>query len=326
MREPKLLVLASAAAALVLGLGCNPGPPALPPGYQGILEYEERTLAFELPGHLKTLNIDEGQELAPGDEIARLDDTLEVVARGVQEAQAKAVRARVTLLEAGARKEDLAMLRAEISAAKSSEQLTARTLSRQQELADKGVARPADLDAASSAATTAVARRRELEQQLARALHGARPEEVDVAVAEAEAAEAAIKSQDERIARHVLRSEHVGTVLEVHHEEGEFVGVGAPIATLADLAHPYVDVFVPQGQIDEARVGREATVHIDALEADFAGRVEWIGRRTEFTPKFLFSERERPNLVVRVRVRVDDPEHLLRAGVPTFVTWVGDGP
>ena len=39
---------------------------------------------------------------------------------------------------------------------------------------------------------------------------------------------------------------------------------------------------------------------------------------TEFTPKFLFSPRERPNLVVRVRVRVDDPERRLHAGVPAF--------
>jgi hypothetical protein len=34
----------------------------------------------------------------------------------------------------------------------------------------------------------------------------------------------------------------------------------------------------------------------------------------------LFSERERPNLVVRVRVRIEDPKRLLHAGVPVFVT------
>jgi HlyD family secretion protein len=306
-------------------VGCGPAQPEVPPGFQGILEYEERTLAFELPGRIEALVVDEGVELRPGDEIGRLDDTLETVARGVQEAQAKAVRARVDLLEAGSRKEDIRALKAELSAAKSGEKLAKRTLEREEGIAVKGIGRPADLDAASSAASMATARRQEIEQQLARALHGARPEEIDVAVAEAEAAEAAMKAYDERIVRHALRSEHAGYVLEMHREEGEFVGVGSPIVTMADLSRPYVDVFVPQGEIGEPAIGRTARIHVDALDETFDGRVEWIGRRTEFTPKFLFSERERPNLVVRVRIRVDDPEHHLRAGVPAFVTWA-EGP
>jgi hypothetical protein len=44
----------------------------------------------------------------------------------------------VTLLEAGTRKEDIAMLRTEIRAAKANEQLAVRTLEREQELTTKG--------------------------------------------------------------------------------------------------------------------------------------------------------------------------------------------
>lgn len=306
--------------------GCRAAEPEVPPGFQGIVEYEARTLAFELPGRIEKLAVDEGSELRPGDTIGRLDDTLETVARSVQEAQAKAVRARVDLLEAGSRAEDIKALKAEVTAAKASEKLAKRTLEREEALAAKGIGRPADLDAAASASSTATARRQEIEQQLARARRGARPEEIDVAVAEAEAAEAAMKAYDERILRHALRADHEGYVLEVHREEGEFVGVGSPIVTMADLARPYVDVFVPQGQIDEPAIGRAALVHVDAIDEAFSGHVEWIGRRTEFTPKFLFSERERPNLVVRVRIRVKDPEHHLRAGVPAFVTWAESPP
>jgi hypothetical protein len=46
--------------------------------------------------------------------------------------------------------------------------------------------------------------------------------------------------------------------------------------------------------------------------------VEHISRTTEFTPRYLFSERERPNLVIRVRLRIEDPERRLHAGVPAF--------
>ncbi|MCA9707667.1 MAG: efflux RND transporter periplasmic adaptor subunit, partial [Myxococcales bacterium] len=131
---------------------------------------------------------------------------------------------------------------------------------------------------------------------------------------------AAVEAANARIDRHVLSSEHEGHVLEVHREEGEFVGIGTPIISMADLARPYVDVFVPEGRVDEAALGARATIHVDAVQEDFEGVVEMIGRRTEFTPKFLFSDRERPNLVLRVRIRAHDPQRRLRAGLPAFVT------
>ena len=95
-------------------------------------------------------------------------------------------------------------------------------------------------------------------------------------------------------------------------------------ATVADAAHPYVEVFVPQAGLAAVTLGGAVTLRVDGDRAAYPGRVEFIGRRMEYTPRFLFSERERPNLVVRVRVRVQDPEHQLRAGVPAFVRWRGE--
>ena len=52
-------------------------------------------------------------------------------------------------------------------------------------------------------------------------------------------------------------------------------------------------------------MGAPAQVRIDALPGEwFQGAVEMVGRSLEFTPRFLFSEKERPNLVVRVRVAI----------------------
>jgi HlyD family secretion protein len=310
------------AALFALGLAaCDSTGTSAPAGFQGIVEYEERTLAFEVPGRIVNLNVDEGSPLAPGDIVARLDDRLERVGRDVEVARAAAARARVALLEAGSRPEDIKALKAAVAAAKSSEKLANQTLSREKSLAGQAIGRPADLDAATSGLATATAHRQELEQQLRRARHGARAEEVDVAEADAKAAETAVLAADERIARHVLATQHTGDVLEVHREEGEFVGPGSPLITMADISHPYVDVFVPQGTSEQPAIGDLATVRVDATDDTFAGAVIYIGRRTEFTPKFLFSDRERPNLVLRVRVEIADPEHRLRAGVPAFAIF-----
>jgi HlyD family secretion protein len=66
-------------------------------------------------------------------------------------------------------------------------------------------------------------------------------------------------------------------------------------------------------------VGAPAEVRIDALPGErFQGAVEMVGRSLEFTPRYLFSEKERPNLVVRVRIDLQDPNERLHAGVPAF--------
>jgi multidrug resistance efflux pump len=110
-----------------------------------------------------------------------------------------------------------------------------------------------------------------------------------------------------------------GAILDTHAEPGEILGAGGAVATLGAIDRPYVDLFVAEGDVAEARVGQRAEVHVDSLpDRVFSGAVEDVGQRTEFTPRYLFSPKERPNLVVRVRVDLQDPEHRLRAGLPAM--------
>jgi HlyD family secretion protein len=124
---------------------------------------------------------------------------------------------------------------------------------------------------------------------------------------------------DARLARFTLQHEGTADVLDVYVDPGEVAVAGAPAVTLADLDHPYVDVFVPQAEVAQVKLGQPMSVRIDSLPEPLPAKVERISHTTEFTPRYLFSEKERSNLVVRVRVRVEDPRHLLRAGVPAFV-------
>jgi len=84
-------------------------------------------------------------------------------------------------------------------------------------------------------------------------------------------------------------------------------------------------VFVPQGRVHEVALGNAVSVRVDGVEQALRGKVEHVFPRTEFTPRFLFSESERPNLVVRVRVRIHDPRHQLHQGVPAFATLRAEG-
>lgn len=292
----------------------------LPPGYQGVVEYDERVVSFEVPGRIAKVDVHRGDVVGVGDAIAELDDSLEVAVRDARLAEADAARADLSLLEAGARPEDIGSAAGDVKSALASEDLAKKNLERAKNLFSSDAIARAELDRSQADYDHARGARIAIEERLAALQHGARPQEIARARARLASAEASSRLEDERLARYALRVHDPGEVLDVHVEVGELASVGTPAATVADVSHPYVDVFVPQGEMDGVKIGDKATVRVDATSQPFRGAVEYVAHRTEFTPRFLFSQQERPNLVIRVRVRLDDPEQRLHAGVPAFAT------
>ena len=314
------------AATVVLGAGssgvlagCRSGESAHPP-YQGVVEYEERVLAFELGGRVETVAVHRGDVVADKQVLAQVDDTLAKLSRAARIDDNAAARADLALLEAGARREDVASISAQVRAVAATEGLLLKVAERARSLHESGAISQAEVDRADADLERATAERKSTEQRLASLQRGARTEEIARARARASGSTTAVALEDERIARHALLARGPGEVLDVHVEPGELAAAGAPVVTLADTTRPYVEVFVPQGELEGIRAGAKATVHVDASKVSLDGSVEHVASRTEFTPRYLFSERERPNLVVRVRVRLQDPERRAHAGVPAFVS------
>lgn len=312
----------SLGVALALGavLSACTAAPEYPGAFQGVVEFEERALGFEVGGRVATVGVTRGSVVQAGQGLATLDATLEQAAYESREAEAKAAKAQASLVRAGARPEEVRALAAQLRAAAASEDLLRKNLAREQRLLASGAVTQASAEALASQLAVAVAERESVEQRLRGLKDGARPQEVDSAEARADAAATAARLGAERVGRYELRAAEAGTVLDVHVDPGEVVAAGAPVLTIADTTHPYAEVFVPEAELDGIRAGAAASLRVDATERAFSGRVEHVGRRAEFTPRYLFSERERPALVMRVRVRIDDPEQRLHAGVPAFVT------
>lgn len=313
----------SALGVLVWGLvwaaSCQPRS-QLPVGFQGVVEFEERRLGFEFPGRITSLEVNVGSVVERGSVIARLDDSLERSQRPIRDSEASAAQERVHLVKARSRPEEVQAMQARIRAAQALEQQLRNNLDREQRLLLTGATPRAISEDLQSQLERAVAQRQELEQSLKLLLRGARKEEIAQASAQAQAVLASVEALDQRLSHYHLKAPLAGQVLQVYSHVGETVGGGAPVVSLADTTHPYADVFVPQGEIVQFQVGRAIQVRVDGLNSTLAGTVEWLGRETEFTPRFLFSEQERPNLVIRVRVRISDESQQLRAGVPAFVT------
>jgi HlyD family secretion protein len=308
---------ASALLAAAFAAGCSRAP-ALPQGYQGIVEYDDRVLAFEVPGRVASVPVSRGDIVKAGQVLAQLDDTLQKLTVESREKDQAAAQADLALLEAGTRKEDVAAAADEVHAAAASEDVAHKSADRVRALFAQGALPQADVDKANGDLDHAAAERRSLDQRLQAMRRGSRPEEIARSRARVDQARSVLALEQERLARYALRAGTPGEVTDVSVKAGEMANVGTTAVTLADTTHPYADVFVPEGDLAGIRAGARATVRVDASSAPFDASVEYVSPETEFTPKFLFSPRERPNLVVRVRVRIDDPGRRLHAGVPAF--------
>jgi HlyD family secretion protein len=301
--------------------GCDSKAAAKQRAYQGVIEHDERSLAFELAGRVRAVEVSKGDTVQSGGELAALDDRLAALTRRARRDEEAAVGADLALLEAGARPEEAASLSADVRAARAQEELAQKTKARAQALHHASSVGQAEVDRADSELARTTFQREALQQRLRALQNGARPEELARARARLEAAAAAVALEEERLARHTLRASEAGRVIDVRVKPGEFATPGMPVVTIADLTHPYADVFVPQGELAGLRTGDKAELRVDGAEAPFRARVEHIAAKTEFTPRFLFSEEERRYLVIRVRVRVDDPQGRLNAGLPAFVSF-----
>lgn len=309
-----------AAAAVAVG-GCREATVSAGSAYQGVVELDEWVLGFELPGRVDKVDALRGKPVAADEVLASLDTTVETTIKAARESDLQAAESQLSLLRAGTRSEELRSMEAQVRAARASEDLLGKNLVREKALLARSASTEAAVEDLSGRLDRAVAERQALEQRLAGLRRGSRSEELNVAEARAEAASAAVRLETERLERHTLKAPAAGIVLDVHVKAGEVVGAATPVVTVGDTHHPYADVFVPEGKLGGLRAGVRTQVRVDGEPAPFAGVIETVGRKTEFTPRYLFSDRERPNLVIRVRVRIEDPNERLHAGVPAFATF-----
>nr|MBA3709896.1 biotin/lipoyl-binding protein [Planctomycetota bacterium] len=89
-------------------VSCGHHAPLDGPGlHQGVIEHDDRVLAFELSGTVRAIPHRQGAAVAAGDVVAELDDGLERAAIAVRQADLRAAEAALALLRAGTRTQNL---------------------------------------------------------------------------------------------------------------------------------------------------------------------------------------------------------------------------
>lgn len=84
----------------------------------------------------------------------------------------------------------------------------------------------------------------------------------------------------------------------------------------------WIRAYVPEDRLGELYEGKQAIVTIDSYpNAPLSGQVGYISDTSEFTPKSVQTTELRTSLVYEVRIYVQDPDNVLRLGMPATVTF-----
>jgi HlyD family secretion protein len=108
-----------------------------------------------------------------------------------------------------------------------------------------------------------------------------------------------------------------GVVLTRSLEVGEVAFAGSPVLTLADLSKVWVKIYVNEPVVGLIKTGDTAAVRVDSWPNKvFGGGVAYISDKPEFTPKTVQTKEERTKLVFAVKIELENPEGLLKPGMP----------
>jgi HlyD family secretion protein len=272
---------------------------ALPEGIVGIngrLEATQVDIATKIAGRVIEIVPHEGDMVAAGSVVARLDQA-ELEAQLAQ-GQAEAQRARETLARA----------EADVDARKADLTFAQQQLQRAETLVEKGWTtrekydqRKQELDSATAARTAAT-------------------RAIDEARAAVKAADANVARLQALLADTTVTSPVRGRVQYRLIEPGAVLSAGGRIASVLDLSDVYTTIFLPASVAGQLKIGEEARVVFDAApQYVFPATVSFVAPESQFTPKTVETQSEREQLYFRVKLKAPLPllvtEEQVKAGL-----------
>jgi HlyD family secretion protein len=286
----------------------------------GNVDIRDVNLAFRVAGRVQRVLVDEGDRVQPGQLLAQLDPT--PVEREIAEGEANiaALAARLSLLRAGNRKEDVAQAAAQVEERRAALFNAEAELARENRLAGTGASTAEHLEQAQAARDQARARLSGGEQALAESQIGFRREEIAEAAANVERAKASVAQARLRLDDTRLLAPSGGVVLTRAVEPGAMVATSSTALSLSLVQPVWVRAYVKETDLAAAKPGTAVQVQADSLSGkSFRGQIGFLSPTAEFTPKNVETPDLRTDLVYRLRIVVDDPDGELRQGMPVTV-------
>ncbi|KAA2284815.1 HlyD family secretion protein [Arenimonas fontis] len=305
--------LAAVAVLAVLALAsCQPSPPQA----LGTVEWERITVPAPVAEPVLALEVREGQRVAAGDLLLRLDQTRQNARLEALRSQARRAREQLAELRAGPRSETIAQARARRDAARARLAEAEAQYRRAQSLTGRQLVSRADLDRARAARDGARAELEQAGQALLELEHGPRAEHLAQAEAALAAAEAEVTDQEALLAKLSPVAPRAGLVDSLPYKAGDQAPVGAPLAVLLVGEAPHARVYLPAALRARVAVGDRALVRVEGREEVYEGRLLMIRSQPSFTPYYALAGDDAERLSYLAEIQLGTEAATLPAGLP----------
>ena len=283
----------------------------------GNIEAHESLVGFKVPGRIVELPVEEGQQVAQGALLARLDDAdlkqrirIDEAAVGVRESD-------LALTLAGTRHQEVKAAQQTMLDAEADRSQKKLDNERAQKLFAKDEVSAQERDLAATALKRAEAIFKAAQQRYNEAVEGSRKEDINIARANLNEAGASLGLSQVNLSYSILRAPSAGVVTVRQAELGEVVAPGSPVVTIADLDHIWLRAYIAETDLGSIYWGQDAVITTDTYPGkQYHGRISFIASTAEFTPKSVQTFKERVTLVYRIKIDIDNPNHELKPGMP----------
>ena len=283
----------------------------------GNIEATEVDVGFKIPGRIVSRFFEEGDWVDQGKVLAKLDEEDLRNRLEVSQATLMSARARLNKLLAGSRPEEIREAEANLNQARFDMENKETQYERMKSLFEKRVIPKETLDNAEVVFKIAKASYQKATENYLLVKEGPRKEDIEDARAQVEQARASVKLNETQLSYTTLYSPISGVVLVKSGEIGEVVKPGTSIVTLADIKNIWLKAYIPETDLSKVKWGQEVIVTTDLHpQKEYRGKVSFISSQAEFTPKQIQTEKERVNLVYRIKVDIPNPDRELKPGMP----------
>lgn len=292
-----------------------------PAWVQGQIEVTQVRAAAKLPGRVLSIDVEEGQRVEAGQQVALLSSP-EIDAKAVQaEAQVAAAQAQADKADSGARDEEVRAAQAQWQAAEAQAQLAEATYVRINNLYTDGVVPVQRRDEARAMARSARAQANAAHQVWQMAQSGTRAEDIRAAealLAQARGGEAEVQAFK---AEEQVLAPAAGEITRKVFEPGEVVPAGAPLVMIARTDEPWLALSLREDLLAAVQLGSALPGRIQALgnrQVNFS--VYYIAPMADFAT--WRSTRDLGGFDLRtfdVRARPSEPVEGLRPGMSVLI-------
>ena len=240
---------------------------------QGQVEVSEYRVSSKVPGRILEIRVKEGDFVKVGDTLAILDAP-EVQAK-MEQAQSAHDAASALELKAknGAREEQVRGAYNLLQQAKAGLEIAEKSYQRIQRLFDEGVVSEQKRDEVYAQYKAMEAQMKAAQSQYDMAVNGARREDKLAAAAQVGRAKGAVQDVNSYIHETVQIAQMEGEVMDIYPKQGELVGTGSPIMTIAVMKDMWGTFSVREDQLSDLQVGKTFTAFVPAFNTDIQLKV-----------------------------------------------------